>query len=213
MAGDKFFKKFAERTFRCPPLTPWAGINNSIKIFAMFFQRDSCKTEAGTGRGAFRLGAGMLLLAGESEETYQETRRGWLKSFEPTGYHEERLVEQVILNDWLLRRANRRMLEAEAAVDAENYEDRIERVQRYKTSAERAFYRALAAVESLRKDQLRERLIEERLTWKYDRKVASLREKMARLRRAGGENACSTGGKPAGENAYSTVDRRRRPPP
>jgi hypothetical protein len=157
----------------------------------------------------------VLVLADESEEQYQETRRGWLKSFEPKGYHEMRLVEQLILNDWLLKRANRRLLEAEADVDAENdtenCEHRMELMQRYKTTAERSFYRALAAAEALRKDQLREELIKERLTWRYDRKIASLREKVNRLRAINAANgqAPAGGGKESAARSRSSRDSER----
>ena len=48
-------------------------------------------------------------------------------------------------NDWFLRRAVRRLHEAEAA------EGNVELMQRYKTSAERSFYRSLGALQQLRK--------------------------------------------------------------
>jgi hypothetical protein len=159
----------------------------------------------------------VLVLADESEEQYQETRRGWLKSFEPKGYHEMRLVEQLILNDWLLKRANRRLLEAEADVDAENdtenCEHRMELMQRYKTTAERSFYRALAAAEALRKDQLREELIKERLTWKYDRKAASLRKEVSRLRQARRNAEASNGNHSAEFTRRSQIRNRLRDGP
>ncbi len=83
------------------------------------------------------------------------------------GYQEERLVEILILNDWLLQRAQRRLWEAEAALcagpdqalDGDNRElwvaqkqHDLELKQRYKTSCERAFYRAWGVLQGLRKD-------------------------------------------------------------
>ncbi len=50
------------------------------------------------------------ILADETREDYEETRLGWLKKYTPDDYHEARLVDQLILNDWLLQRANRRIL-------------------------------------------------------------------------------------------------------
>jgi hypothetical protein len=144
----------------------------------------------------------VLILADESEEEYQETRHGWFASYEPEGYHETRLVEQVILNDWLLKRANRRMLETEAQVDAEDYWHRVELMQRYKTTAERAFYRALAAVEGLRKDHRNEWLMQERMLYRYDRKIASLRKEIAK-KKAAGEKAC----RPAAPKSEAEAER------
>jgi hypothetical protein len=89
-----------------------------------------------------------------------------------------RLVEQLILNDWLLQRANRRMLEAEAAPADAEYEHRLELMQRYKTSAERAFYRALAAMEALRKDRRYDELTLLRLTTMFEKDNARLRKKL-----------------------------------
>ena len=107
------------------------------------------------------------ILADETREDYEETRRGWLEKYTPADYHERRLVNQLILNDWLLQRANRRILDAEAALVGEEetchpanwtaeQEHKIELVMRYKTTQERAFYRSLNALEGLRKDLMRE---------------------------------------------------------
>ena len=120
----------------------------------------------------------LLVLPGESEAAYEATRKGWTENYEPEGYHEMRLVEQLILNDWLLQRANRRMLEAEAAPVDEHYEHRLALMQRYKTSAERAFYRALGAMEALRKDRRYDELTLLRLTTMFERENARLRRQL-----------------------------------
>jgi hypothetical protein len=116
-----------------------------------------------------------LILPDESEQDYEATRSGWMETYEPEGYHEIRVVEQLILNDWLLQRANRRLLETEASPQDEAYQHRVELMQRYRTTAERGFYRALNAVESLRKDRRRERLLLDALIEKYERENARLR--------------------------------------
>ena len=80
----------------------------------------------------------VLILPDETREEYEETRQGWWEEFTPEDYSEKRLVEQVVLNDWLLKRANRRLLEAEAADPELQDLHRIELMQRYKTTNERA---------------------------------------------------------------------------
>jgi hypothetical protein len=121
----------------------------------------------------------VLILPDETQEEYDATRRGWLATYEPDGYHETRLVEQLILNDWLLQRANRRMVETEASEDGGGDEHRVELMQRYKTANERAFYRALAAVEGLRKDILRNELLRDTLLAKNRRQIDELKKELA----------------------------------
>ena len=89
-------------------------------------------------------------MAGEQQEDYDQMAREWNKEFEPETYMERRLVGILIDNDWFLRRAVRRLHEAEA----EN--GKIELMQRYKTSAERSFYRSLNALQQLRRDLMRQ---------------------------------------------------------
>ena len=108
----------------------------------------------------------VLILPGETQEEYDEVVRGWNDYWQPADYQEEKLVATVIQNDWLHRRAQRWQLETEASVMGENGLDplawtaeqrhTLELVQRYKTTAERAFYRAWSALRSLGKDIMRE---------------------------------------------------------
>ncbi len=119
-----------------------------------------------------------LILPDETPEEYEGTRSGWYREFEPEGYHEVRLVDLLVRNDWLLKRAHRRLLEVEAAVvdcrenanpadwTAEQ-EHKVELMQRYKTAAERAFYRSLSAAEHLRKDKMR-----------YDERYANVKSEL-----------------------------------
>ena len=104
-----------------------------------------------------------LILWDETTEDFDETQHGWQEEYEPEGYAEERLVKQLILNDWFLQRATRRLQEAEAAVMdgkvdplrwSEKKRGHLQLMQRYKTTAERAFYRSLTAVQGLRKDRM-----------------------------------------------------------
>ena len=119
-----------------------------------------------------------LILPDECQEDFDRISNGWTAEFEPEGYQEERLVEMLILNDWLLQRAQRRLWEAERALcagpeesldndrteirEAQKQHD-LELKQRYKTSCERAFYRAWTALQGLRKDMERRQLALARL--------------------------------------------------
>jgi len=94
---------------------------------------------------------------------------GWREEFEVEGQAGETLLERVILGDWGLRRADRKCFEAEAILeealalgrDEEEIQKQHAQVQlylRYKTSAERSFYRAFYALRGLRKDKFKEEL-------------------------------------------------------
>ncbi len=130
------------------------------------------------------------ILADETREEYEETRSGWLQNYQPADYHEARLVEQLILNDWLLKRANRRLLGAEAALTGEEetcdpvgwsaeQEHKIELMLRYKTTQERAFYRSLNAIEGLRKDLLREKILNMKIIDQLKSRVETLEKDLA----------------------------------
>ena len=104
-----------------------------------------------------------IILPGESQADYEEVYFGWWNEYEPEGYAEERLVKLLITNDWFLRRAIRKLEEAEAAVfgredDPQEWSEaeraHLQCMQRYKTAAERAFYRSLNAVQGFRKDRM-----------------------------------------------------------
>ncbi len=65
----------------------------------------------------------VLLLPDESQEEYDEMVAGWRKQFQPADYQEEKLVETLILNDWLHRRAFG-WLRAAIARDRHDQQDR-----------------------------------------------------------------------------------------
>jgi hypothetical protein len=107
----------------------------------------------------------ILLLPDESQEEYDEMVAGWTNQFLPADYQEQKLVETLILNDWLHRRALRWLLAVEAAVVTTDGLDptqwtserrhRMELAQRYKNSTERAFHKAWSVLQGLRKDIMR----------------------------------------------------------
>ena len=84
--------------------------------------------------------------------------------------------------------ANRRLLEVEAGEQDAEYQHRVELIQRYRTTAERGFYRALNAAETLRKDRRRERWVIEALVDRLERDNARLR---AKLGEQAGSGECS----------------------
>ena len=156
-----------------------------------------------------------LILPDEAEDDYRLAREGWFDEFRPETFREERLVDLLAQADWFLQRAQRRMDEAEAAVVGEENTNpadwtadqvrTVELMQRYKTTAERAFYRALNACEQTRKDNTRRAMQEynlqlqlikkdrelaeqDRKIAELDRKIAEREEKVERLKSKGKGN-------------------------
>ncbi|MBV8551455.1 MAG: hypothetical protein JOY54_09150 [Acidobacteriaceae bacterium] len=123
---------------------------------------------------------GTLILADESQEDFDRVKQGWLDEYRPSTYAQERLVEEVYLNDWFLKRAARRLHEAEAALmehadagwdELTEYQKRVELMLRYKTTQERSFHRALSAVQAFRKD-----------LWARTKEEFDLKAKIAKVR-------------------------------
>ena len=106
------------------------------------------------------------ILEDESQAEYDRLVDGWYEQWEPADFQEYKLVNTLIRNDWWHQRAERRLLEAEAHIadkSGVNPQDwtaeeqhLLEKMQRYKTTTERAFYRAWSALQGLRKDVMRE---------------------------------------------------------
>ena len=107
-----------------------------------------------------------VILEDESQKEYDRLVDGWYEQWEPADFQEYKLVNTLIRNDWWHQRAERRLLEAEAHIadkSGVNPQDwtaeeqhLLEKMQRYKTTTERAFYRAWSALQGLRKDVMRE---------------------------------------------------------
>ncbi|MBV8552609.1 MAG: hypothetical protein JOY54_15025 [Acidobacteriaceae bacterium] len=128
-----------------------------------------------------------LLLPGEDPAELDEIIRGWNTQFDPADFQEHALVGILIENDVLYRRARRRLSQAETEVVAASGPDpahwspeqrhHIDLMQRYKITAERAFYRAWKVLQGLRKDIMSENI---RLLKSLEREV-SLQEKIDQL--------------------------------
>ncbi|MBV8072426.1 MAG: hypothetical protein JO270_21160 [Acidobacteriaceae bacterium] len=98
------------------------------------------------------------MLPGEDQAEFDAIERGWLEEYQPEGHAEHTLVYEVIQNEWALRRARRRVMWAEEQAVAEwneETEHTLELMQRYKTTAERSFYRSWNAMQGLRRDRIR----------------------------------------------------------
>jgi len=126
-----------------------------------------------------------LFLPGESEEEFAQLRAGWLLQYAPESSAEAEMVEQLARNHWFCKRAERRYLEVEerlgegsAAEWSEEQFRLLERIVRYKTTAERSFQRSLTMVRQLRQDRLRE----ERAEVQAEERVRRSEEKTAQGR-------------------------------
>ncbi len=129
----------------------------------------------------------ILILPDEDPAEFERIAEGWLQQFDPADFQEETLVEALILNDWSLRRKRRHFFAAEAAAAAASGPDpaawsaeqrhHLALMQRYKTAAERAFYRSWSALQGLRKDIMNENI----KLLKALRKDVSLQEEIDKL--------------------------------
>ncbi len=131
-----------------------------------------------------------LILADERQADFDRVAEGWRKEFEPTGYQEERLVEILVRNDWFFQRADRLWQEAQASGDDQHT---LELMQRYRTTAERSFFRALAAVRGLSKDLVRAVDQRAKLDREHARLEADLQAKDALISRLQEELSPSNG--------------------
>jgi hypothetical protein len=130
------------------------------------------KTAAGklrSSQNAVRHGvraAQIRLLPNETEGEYEAVAAKWRKQFPPDDFQTEKLVDTLILNDWLHRRAQRWQTEVEASLveadgpDPMHWSDehrhKLELAQRYRGTAERAFYRSFNMLRELRREKRRE---------------------------------------------------------
>jgi hypothetical protein len=102
------------------------------------------------------------LLPGETREAYEKMRRDWYEQFPPQDCAEAQVLEQLVLNDLLRQRANRSFLEVQTSIASaqpnpahfdKEQERKLDRALRHKTAAERVFFRALTALQALRKSR------------------------------------------------------------
>ena len=127
------------------------------------------KTPAGkakASRNALRHGGrarATLLVGDETQAEYDGLAEMWRERFEPDTALSRYMVEKLVRNEWLLLRAERNLLKAEAAV-AELGDDplewpeaavqRLQLMQRYKLGAERAAARAYQTIRQFETDNM-----------------------------------------------------------
>jgi hypothetical protein len=106
-----------------------------------------------------------IIIGEEKQEDFDRLAAGWRAEYEPDGQAAESLLKRVILADWFLERAESAYMEMEAELGdvplltrTAEQQRQLELYLRYKTSAERSFYRAFQALRGLRKDRNREEL-------------------------------------------------------
>jgi len=125
-----------------------------------------------------------VIVAGERQEDFDRLAAGWRAEYEPQGQAAESLIERVILGDWFLRRAEAVYMDAESELAAihplartPEQHAKLALYVRYKTTAERSFYRAYQALRGLRKDKIREDLDWENVRKKIDNYAVNAVEK------------------------------------
>lgn len=131
------------------------------------------RTEAGKAKSslnALKHGgcSKQLIVAGERQEDYDALRERWFSSYDAAQAGQS-LLEEAVLNEWLLWRAQRNFLAIDARLaesDPNDWTaeqmDRLHLMQRYKTGAERSFHRSVAALERFRRTRVYEALAQER---------------------------------------------------
>ncbi len=103
-----------------------------------------------------------LIVKGERQEDYDELHEHWFSSYDAEQAGRS-LLEEAVLNEWLLKRSQRNYLAVDARLQESDPNDwteeqlhRLGLMQRYKTGAERSFHRSVAAVERFRRTRVYE---------------------------------------------------------
>ena len=101
------------------------------------------------------------ILPGESQDEYDALWQEWLDKYEPADNLDLDLLRQLVDCAWRLRRSERTLTQVEAALLAQNLDasqwtgedvKRLQLMQRYRTTAENSFHRALRLVQHLAKE-------------------------------------------------------------
>jgi hypothetical protein len=119
-----------------------------------------------------------IVLPGEDPAEYDAHRESLIAEYEPAGETEHTLVEEIASSGWRLLRARRfetAVLKKilgdsadQAAAFAEAFLEKpkeLDRLQRYVTTIERAYFRALNKLEKLQKERREKERSENLITW------------------------------------------------
>jgi hypothetical protein len=124
--------------------------------------------KAASSRNSIRHGltSKQIVLPGEDPDQYDALRQSLLQQYAPANETERTLVEELAAGSWRLARARRHetaileKLIGESADPDRAFADlflakpkEIDRLQRYVTTIERSYYRALNKLEALRKER------------------------------------------------------------
>jgi hypothetical protein len=116
-----------------------------------------------------------FLIPDETEEEFLAHAQIWADEYAADSSPAiQALLQDLVEAHWLQKRASRRMFESESALamaetdrDSSEMADqifkRLRNIQRYKTSYENSFQRALRAIEAFRKNRLAQRISDSRL--------------------------------------------------
>ncbi len=135
----------------------------------------------------------VLILPCESENEFNRIHDGWYDEFRPESFYETELVDILIENHWFRDRAVRCLNEAEAAAEdaraanefTNDHEHQVSLKLRYKTTAERAFYKSLNFLRQMRKDLM--------IIHKENRRINDDNDRLrAELERRGPEQPANT---------------------
>jgi len=103
------------------------------------------------------------ILPGESQQEYDALWQKWLDKYQPSDNLDLDLLGQLVDGAWRLRRAERALSQVEGALLAQNLDasewtgedlKRLQLMQRYRTTAENSFHRALRLVEQLANEKI-----------------------------------------------------------
>ena len=117
------------------------------------------RTEAGKATSSQNelrhgLASGTILIPGEDPEEFAALEQGLLAQYQPADLTETLLVNDMARHHWLKDRAIRLQGEALATANPGELPASFSVLLRYQTTNERAFHKALATLQSLRKQQL-----------------------------------------------------------
>ncbi|HEX4228107.1 MAG TPA: hypothetical protein VHZ07_05515 [Bryobacteraceae bacterium] len=102
-----------------------------------------------------------LILRHEDPAEYEALHKSWWDEYQPFGQREETLVQLLIDNHWFLKRASKRLEQVEESLPENVYQwtdaDKklLSTFQRYKTTAERAYYKSFREVEAYLRECVR----------------------------------------------------------
>ena len=154
-----------------------------------------------------------IVLPGEDPAEYDAHRESLIAEYEPAGETEHTLVEEIASSGWRLLRARRfetAVLKKilgdsadQAAAFAEAFLEKpkeLDRLQRYVTTIERAYFRALNKLEKLQNERREKERSENLITWVDKPRFADPENGFV------SKNAASTAGEPTISGSFAAAN-------